>query len=177
MNGFDPGDVRIGTDERQRAVDALADHFAKGRLETDEFEERTAAAYAARTAGELNVLFQDLPRPPQPVVAPLGPPPPYPWSLPAPHGREPATGMPYSDKYKHVAGLLQIFVPVGAGRLYAGSVGLGISQLMLFSLVVLGTVSVGWLGFFLAFVFFWCWIDGIAILAGRPLDGHGRPLR
>lgn len=174
---FDPGGVRIGTDERQRAVDALGDHFAKGRLDPDEFEQRATAAYAARTAGELDALFRDLPRPPVPAVVgmPLGPPLPHPWSLPAPHGREQATGMPYSDKYKRVAGMLQILVPAGTGRLYSGKVGLGLTQLIVTALGILAAIGGGSGIVLLAIA--WCWIDGIAILAGRPLDRYGRPLR
>lgn len=177
MTGFDPGTVRIGTDERQHAVDALGDHFAKGRLDPDEFEMRTTAAYSARTSGELEALFRDLPRPPLPAVVgmPPGPPLPYPWSLPAPHGREQATGMPLSDKYKRVAGLLQILAPVGAGRLYSGRTALGITQLIATVLGVLAAIG-GGSGIVLLAVA-WCWLDGIAILAGRPRDGYGRPLR
>jgi hypothetical protein len=177
VTGFDPGAVRIGTDERQHAVDALGDHFAKGRLDPDEFEERAAAAYAARTTAELDALFRDLPRPSLPVVAgmPPGPPLPYPWSMPAPHGREQATAMPYSDKYKRVAGLLQILVPAGAGRLYSGKTALGISQLIATALSLMAAIGSGSSVLLVAIA--WCWVDGIAILAGRPRDGYGRPLR
>ncbi len=59
-----PGrDVRIGTSEREQAVELLAEHLAAGRLEVVEFEERVSAAYAARTAGQLAALFRDLPGP------------------------------------------------------------------------------------------------------------------
>ena len=57
----DPRSIRIGTDEREQAVKALGEHFAQGRLEPAEFEERMTAAYAARTAAELDRLFDDLP--------------------------------------------------------------------------------------------------------------------
>lgn len=169
--------MRVGTNERQSAVDALADHFAKGRLDPDEFEERSATAYAARTLGELDALFRDLPRPPAPALPgmPPWPPAPYPWSLPAPHGREQATGAPYSDKYKRVAGLLQILLPAGTGRLYSGRTGLGVAQLIVVALMVLASIGNGSTAFLVAVA--WCWIDGIAILAGRPVDGYGRPLR
>ena len=53
--------IRIGTAEREQAVKALGEHFAQGRLEPAEFEERMSAAYAARTASELDRLFDDLP--------------------------------------------------------------------------------------------------------------------
>lgn len=58
----DPGhEVRIGHDERQRASDDLAEHFAAGRLEQSEFEERTDAVWQAKTLAELQPLFFDLP--------------------------------------------------------------------------------------------------------------------
>src|SRR6185295_2393294 len=75
----EPHSIRIGTAEREQAVRALGDHFAQGRLGPEEFEERTTAAYTARTAADLDRLFDDLPRPappPQPA-APL--PGSYPW--------------------------------------------------------------------------------------------------
>lgn len=53
--------LRIGDAERQRAADSLADHFAAGRLDSTEFEERTGAAWRATTVGELKPLFFDLP--------------------------------------------------------------------------------------------------------------------
>ena len=56
-------DVRIGTDEREQAVQLLAQHLSAGRLELAEFEERVTAAYAARTASQLAALFRDLPWP------------------------------------------------------------------------------------------------------------------
>lgn len=163
--------LRVGTAERQAAVDALGDHLAEGRLDPDEFEERCSTAYAARTAGELDDLFRDLPpgpawHPAGPVPAPLPAPLPtrgvLPLSPAAPYGVEPATGIPYSDRQKAVAGLLQILLPFGVGRLYSGNVGIGVAQLLT-AFLVIGVI--------------WSYIDGIMILAGRPVDQHGRPLR
>ena len=62
--------VRIGTAEREAAASALSEHFAAGRLDQDELEERLDRAYAARTAADLEPLFQDLPRPGLPVPGP-----------------------------------------------------------------------------------------------------------
>lgn len=53
--------VRIGDAERERAVMALGDHYAAGRLTKEEFDERTSSAWSARTAGDLAPLFTDLP--------------------------------------------------------------------------------------------------------------------
>lgn len=61
-NGPAPGDgVRIGHEERQNAADNLAEHFAAGRLEQSEFEDRTGAVWQAKTLAELQPLFFDLP--------------------------------------------------------------------------------------------------------------------
>ena len=71
MNGS-PGDVpsvRIGTAEREAAASALSDHFAAGRLDRDELDERLDRAYAAKTGADLEPLFRDLPRPGLPVAA------------------------------------------------------------------------------------------------------------
>jgi hypothetical protein len=54
--------LRASDAERERAADGLRRHHADGRLATDELEERTERAYAARTLGELDQLFTDLPR-------------------------------------------------------------------------------------------------------------------
>ncbi|RJS47634.1 TM2 domain-containing protein [Nocardioides cavernaquae] len=115
-----------------------------------------------------------LPPPPaygQPPVPPQGP---YGYQAPAygapgfnpaaPYGVHPLTGVPYSDKSKLVAGLLQILIPLGIGRMYMGQTGLGVAQL----LVTIFTCGIGGL---------WPFIDGIVILAGDSKDQFGRPLR
>ena len=63
MSTLEPRPIRIGHDDRERAVRALGDHFSQGRLDPDEFEDRVARAYAARTTTDLDVLFADLPHP------------------------------------------------------------------------------------------------------------------
>ena len=56
-------DLRIGDAERDAAVAALGEHFAAGRLDAQEYDDRTSAAWAARSAGALAPLFADLPAP------------------------------------------------------------------------------------------------------------------
>ncbi|KQB86346.1 DUF1707 SHOCT-like domain-containing protein [Corynebacterium lowii] len=53
--------IRVGDKERSEALDALGEHFVRGFIDAAEFEERTGQAAAARTQGELAVLFSDLP--------------------------------------------------------------------------------------------------------------------
>ena len=68
--------LRASDAEREQVVDALRDHAAQGRLSTDELEERTGAAYAATTRGELVALRRDLPDEALPAPRPPAPRPP-----------------------------------------------------------------------------------------------------
>lgn len=58
----EPRPYRLSDAERSEAISALADAFAEGRLDAEEFEERMGAASQARLATELDPLFADLPR-------------------------------------------------------------------------------------------------------------------
>jgi TM2 domain-containing membrane protein YozV len=82
----------------------------------------------------------------------------------APYGIHPQTGIPYSDKSKIVAGLLQVLLPLGIGRMYMGYTGIGVAQL----LVTIFTCGVGAL---------WPFVDGIIILVNDTKDAQGRMLR
>ncbi|MEI5674540.1 MULTISPECIES: TM2 domain-containing protein [unclassified Nocardioides] len=89
---------------------------------------------------------------------------PYGASPAAPYGIHPMTGIPYSEKSKLVAGLLQILLPLGIGRFYIGDTGIGVAQL----LVTLFTCGIGSL---------WPIIDGIILLASDSKDAQGLMLR
>jgi TM2 domain-containing membrane protein YozV len=106
---------------------------------------------------------------PQPPGYQAGYPPPGGYFDPAaPYGRHPATGQPFSDKSKTVAGLLQLLGLVGIagiGRIYLGYTGLGIAQLI----VGLATCGVG--------AVIWGLIDAVLILTDNVKDPQGRPLR
>jgi hypothetical protein len=65
-----PVSPRIGSAERQRAMDALDVHLSAGRLDPDEYGERVGRASVARTAADLEPLFADLPAPHADVSAP-----------------------------------------------------------------------------------------------------------
>lgn len=54
--------TRASDAERERAAAALRRHHADGRLDMEELEERTERVYAAKTLGDLDQLFADLPR-------------------------------------------------------------------------------------------------------------------
>jgi hypothetical protein len=53
--------MRAGDADRERLVEQLREHHAAGRLTLDEFEERMAQAYSAKTYGDLRTLTRDLP--------------------------------------------------------------------------------------------------------------------
>jgi hypothetical protein len=61
----------VGDAERYQAATALGEHFATGRLDQEEYDNRVREAYAARTRADLERLFTDLPGP-----APFQPEPP-----------------------------------------------------------------------------------------------------
>lgn len=61
MMGGVSRDVRASDAERELTVEKLQRSMGQGRLSTDEFDERVAAAYAATTRGELADLTRDLP--------------------------------------------------------------------------------------------------------------------
>jgi hypothetical protein len=89
--------LRIGTAERTAAMKALDEHLAAGRLQVEEYGERSALAASATTAPELAALFDDLPAPHPPLPgirppeAPWGGPPVAP--VPAAPVRPEPTGM------------------------------------------------------------------------------------
>ena len=55
--------TRISDADRERAMADLAGHYADGRLDHEEYDERLDAIWTARTRADLAVLFHDLPRP------------------------------------------------------------------------------------------------------------------
>ncbi len=59
----EPVPQRIGDAERDHAVDLLREHLAQGRLDSAEFDERLTVALSAKTSGDLDPLFNDLPGP------------------------------------------------------------------------------------------------------------------
>lgn len=53
--------LRASDADRQQAVEELGRHFADGRLDTDEYDQRVRRAYAATYTDEIPELFGDLP--------------------------------------------------------------------------------------------------------------------
>lgn len=64
-------EIRVGDAEREEALQALGDHMSAGRLDIDEYGERTARVAASKTRGDLLALFKDLPEPKPTFVPPV----------------------------------------------------------------------------------------------------------
>ncbi|MGH3307532.1 MAG: DUF1707 SHOCT-like domain-containing protein, partial [Nocardioides sp.] len=54
-------DLRISDGEREQAAVDLGEHYAQGRITTEEHRERLDQIWAARTRRELGPIFSDLP--------------------------------------------------------------------------------------------------------------------
>jgi hypothetical protein len=69
--------IRISDADRERVTAWLRDHYAEGRLTTEELDERVSAALSAKTVGDLRPLVADLPGPapmPEPAQGMQAPP-------------------------------------------------------------------------------------------------------
>jgi Domain of unknown function (DUF1707) len=77
-NAYATAQLRASDADRDAALADLSAHFQAGRLTSDELDERTGQALAARTVGDLRDLMTDLPalRPAGPAQ---GPAPARPW--------------------------------------------------------------------------------------------------
>jgi|ERR1700742_43322 len=96
----------------------------------------------------------------------------------APFGRDPATGLPLSDKSAVAAGLLQLFLGLfGAGRFYIGSTQIAVAQLCvgLFGLIF-GLFCLFGLPALLGGIV-WAIVDAILMFTGSVQDHYGRKLR
>ncbi|WP_131742283.1 DUF1707 SHOCT-like domain-containing protein [Actinomadura roseirufa] len=66
-------DIRVGDAERDAVMVALHEHFAEGRLDRGELDERLGTVLSARTRGDLRTVVRDLPGPSGLPEAELGP--------------------------------------------------------------------------------------------------------
>lgn len=96
----------------------------------------------------------------------------------APFGRDPATGLPLSDKSASTAGLLQLFLGLfGVGRFYLDSTQIAVAQLCLGLFGILFSLFC-FLGFpVLLGSIVWAIVDAIMIFTGNVKDNHRRKLR
>jgi hypothetical protein len=125
-----PGDLRVGDTERSAALDALGEHLAAGRLDVDEFGDRSGRAAVAVRRADLEVLFTDLPAPHPPLpTAPGAAPQTRPVSpAPVPR-RHPASAAPV------VAIALVMLLALALPGLLLGAATTGSAGLFIFPLV------------------------------------------
>jgi len=71
--------MRISDADREQVTARLREHYAAGRLDSEELDERITAALNAKTFGDLRRVMADLPEP-APVGADTGSVPPPPWA-------------------------------------------------------------------------------------------------
>lgn len=63
MTEYQPSNIRVSDTEREDALTKLGEHMSAGRLDIEEYGERTAKVATTKTRGELLGLFGDLPEP------------------------------------------------------------------------------------------------------------------
>jgi hypothetical protein len=80
--------MRISDADREQVTTRLRDHYAAGRLTSDELDERITAALSAKTYGDLRRIMADLPEP-APAGTDSGALPPH-WAGPRWAGPRPA---------------------------------------------------------------------------------------
>lgn len=191
--------MRIGDQQREDAISALNDHFAAGRLEIGEYEQRVGYASAAQSAQELAALFHDLPQP-HPTFLPPGYPPTAGYAAPPPPGYPtPGQGIPgyappgYADPSQHYGtayGYPPGFnpnAPYGVDPLTGqplsdkSRIAAGVLQLALpfgIGRFYIGDTAIG-----IAQLLtcggcgIWSLIDGIILLVNGGTDSQGRKLR
>jgi uncharacterized protein DUF1707 len=129
-NVSESSEIRIGDTEREAALKALGEHLSAGRIDIDEYGERSAQVTAARTRGDLRGLFTDLPEP-HPVLGgaevPLAGTAPVPASQPGP-------GQPDGTVVR----------PSGAGQVARGTAGALTSVAWLGAIVLIAFAHVAW---------------------------------
>ncbi|SEB33744.1 protein of unknown function [Amycolatopsis tolypomycina] len=113
--------LRISDQNRESALSALGEHMTAGRLDIDEYGERSARITAAKTRGELGEIFADLPAPhpayedvPQAVAAPEP-------AAPAP--RPSGTPENWSPPQRFVAAIFPLTLIAAIALIATGTVG------------------------------------------------------
>src|ERR1700753_3892336 len=66
--------IRVSDADRSAVAELLTQHYAEGRLDQDEFDDRVGRTMAAKTRGDLAGLFDDLPETGPAGAGPAGPP-------------------------------------------------------------------------------------------------------
>ncbi|HVV25101.1 MAG TPA: DUF1707 domain-containing protein [Pseudonocardiaceae bacterium] len=137
--------MRIGDTERESALAALSEHMSAGRLDIDEYGERTAKVASSKTRGELLDLFTDLPEPHPQFGAPLSSTPP-PQAPPPPPRQQSGQPVPYQRGIPVAQRVMSAIVPLaflGAAALYITTVHFWMIFLVPIALAILGGAIFG----------------------------------
>jgi hypothetical protein len=110
VSEFQDANLRIADSERENALTVLGEHMSAGRLNIDEYGERSAQVSTAKTRGELRALFSDLPPPhPQFSTGGAAPRPAAPAAMPVPQQSRQVAGRPPGGATRAlVAGLVPV---------------------------------------------------------------------
>ncbi|MBB5959337.1 hypothetical protein FHS29_005957 [Saccharothrix tamanrassetensis] len=189
----EPHQVRIGNQQREAAISALNDHFAAGRLEIGEYEQRVGYATAAQTAAELSALFQDLPQPHPQFL-----PPPQTYYAPPTDYATPPPGFTPPGVTPDYGGYVPGYIPPGqppfnpnapygvdplTGQPLSDKSRIAAGVLQLVLPFGIGRFYIGDTGIGIAQLLtcggcgVWSLIDGIILLVNGGTDSQGRKLR
>ncbi len=147
--------MRISDADREDVTARLREHFAEGRLTSDELDERITATLSAKTFGDLRSVMADLPELATAGAAANGPLPPWagpPWA--GPRGRRGhhddaglhAHGDPQLRRYRHRHGprLLPLaFIVLLAAIILPGAGFVFVAFLKVILLIWLATMIMG----------------------------------
>jgi hypothetical protein len=114
--------LRISDQNRESALSALGEHMSAGRLDIDEYGERSARITAAKTRGELSEIFADLPAPhPQYDDAPKAVATPGPAPVPEP--KRPGTPDSWSPPQRFLAAIVPLAWIAAIALIATGTLG------------------------------------------------------
>jgi Domain of unknown function (DUF1707) len=148
--------MRVSDADREHVAERLREHFADGRLTSEELDERITAALGAKTFGELHAVMADLPEP-APAWAP---------AAGGPAGGGPAAGQPPASwaarpvfSYRRRPRLLPLVL------------------IVLFAALVLHGAGFVFAAFLTAVLFFWLIVPAAAIVAAALFGRRARRYR
>lgn len=130
--------MRISDADRERVAERLREHYAEGRLSSDELEERITTTLSAKTYGDLSQVLADLPEP-----------------APAPPYSQPGAAAPWGQRRTVVYRRGPRLLPLALIALAAALVlpGVGFVFLVFFKLLLLLFLATAVAGVFAAFRF------------------------
>jgi hypothetical protein len=143
VNPVDSRDIRIGDAEREQTTASLREHFAQGRLSSEELDERLDATLAAKTFRDLDSITEDLPGEWQNRRQPDLPAGPARWHVPplrAPwNGAMGARGPGYLGRFGHLP-IGRIMLGLAVVGLVLGGIGTAFRFLLL-AWIVIGVLA------------------------------------